>query len=132
MAQFQELSEEQWNLIQELMEWSPPKQRGKPRTHLKRVWNSIFYILTYGCRWDDLPKDSRYAHRATAHRWLTFWQKAGVFDRVVDSLLRRAVAEGKIDWNRLIGDGSFSPCAGWGSRSSLRLQRQRMPATSAC
>jgi hypothetical protein len=32
MAQFQELNEDQWTLIQELMSWSPPKERGKPST----------------------------------------------------------------------------------------------------
>ena len=121
MAQFQELNEDQWTLIQELMGWSPPKERGKPRTNLKRVWNAILYILTHGCRWEDLPKDARYAHRATAHRWLMFWQKAGVFDRVLTGLLKRAATEGKIDWNRLIGDGSFSPCAGWGNAGSSRI-----------
>jgi len=45
VAKFQELKEDQWILIQDLMAWSPPKQRGKPRTHLKRVWNSIFWII---------------------------------------------------------------------------------------
>ncbi|MGE0634583.1 MAG: transposase [Parachlamydiales bacterium] len=53
MSQFQELNESQWILIQELMSWSPPKARGKPRTNLKRVWNSILFILTHGCRWED-------------------------------------------------------------------------------
>lgn len=114
MAKFQELTEAQWALIQELMIWSPPKERGKPRTNLKRVWNSIFYVLIHGCRWEDLPIEPRYAHRATAHRWLLFWQKIGVFDQVLTGLLRKAAVEGKIDWNRLIGDGSFSPCAGRG------------------
>jgi transposase len=109
MAKFQELTDDQWALIQHFMNWSPPKERGKPRTNLKKVWNAIFYILIHGCRWEDLPIDSKYAHRATAHRWLMFWQKAGVFDRVVTELLKKAAAEGKIDWNRLIGDGSFSP-----------------------
>ena len=56
MAQFRELNEDQWTLIQELMGWSPPKERGKPRTNFKRVWNAILYILTQGCRWEDLPE----------------------------------------------------------------------------
>ena len=93
------------------MSWSPPKVGRKPRTNLKDVWNAILYILTHGCRWEDLPKDPRYAHRATAHRWLMFWQKTRVFDRVLRGLLKKAATEGKIDWNRLIVDGSFSPCA---------------------
>ena len=124
MAHFKELNEEQWVMIQELMNWTPPKVRGKPRTHLKRVWNSIFYILTHGCRWDDLPKDSPYAHKATAHRWLLFWQRVGIFERVVTGLLLRAVAEGKVDWNRLIGDGSFSPCTWRRPGGRPRLQGQ--------
>ena len=121
MTKFQELSEDQWILIQQLMSWSPPKERGKPRTNLKRVWNAILYILTHGCRWEDLPKDARYAHKATAHRWLMFWQKAGVFNRVLTGLLKKAATEGKIDWNRLIGDGSFSPCAWRGNSSDARV-----------
>lgn len=45
------------------------KQHGTiSRTHLKRVWNAILYILSHGCRWEALPKDERYAHRALAHR----------------------------------------------------------------
>jgi len=72
MVQFQELTDDQWSLIQRLMLWSPSKERGKPRTNLKRAWNAIFYILRHGCRWEDLLVDSRYAHRATAHRWLMF------------------------------------------------------------
>ena len=39
------------------------------------MWNAIFYILTRGCRWVDLPQDQKYAHRATAHRWLLRWQR---------------------------------------------------------
>jgi transposase len=112
MKQFEELSDDQWNLIQELMSWTPPLQRGKKRTNLRKVWNAIFYILTRGCRWIDLPQDERYANRATAHRWLTRWQTIGVFDRVVTGLLRKAACEGLIDWNRLVADGSFSPSAG--------------------
>ena len=112
MKKFEELTEDQWNTIQELMSWTPPLQRGKKRTHLKKVWNAIFYILTRGCRWIDLPQDERYANRATAHRWLIKWQKIGIFDRVVTGLLRKAACEGLIDWNRLIADGSFSPNGG--------------------
>jgi transposase len=117
MKQFEELTDDQWTLIQGLMSWTPPLQRGKKRTNLRRVWNAIFYILTRGCRWIDLPQDDRYANRATAHRWLTKWQTIGVFDRVVTGLLRKAACEGLIDWNRLIADGSFSPGAGGRQRS---------------
>lgn len=39
---FTEISENQWNKIKELMNWSPPLERGTQRTDLRRIWNSIF------------------------------------------------------------------------------------------
>ncbi len=71
----------------------------------------FFTFLSMGAALEDLPIEPRYVHRATDHRWLLFWQKIGVFDQVLTYLLRKAAVEGKIDWNRLIGEGSFSPCA---------------------
>ncbi len=98
--------------------WSPPKENGKPRTNLKRVWNIILYILMDGCRWKDLPKDPKYANRATAHRWLMCWQKAGLFDRVLTGLLKKVAPEGKINWNRLIGNDSPPPASEGGPEVS--------------
>jgi len=110
---FTSLSDEQWSVIQELMDWTPPTERGKPRANLRKVWNSIFYILTRGCRWADLPSDrSIYAARATAHQWLLQWQHLGVFDRVLSGLLQLAAKRKKIDLTHILVDGSFSPCTG--------------------
>ncbi|MBN1914819.1 MAG: transposase [Parachlamydiales bacterium] len=47
---FQFLSNEQWSLIQSFMDWEPPLQRGTPRTDFRKIWNSIFYVLSHGCR----------------------------------------------------------------------------------
>jgi len=107
---FKFLTDDQWELIFSLMQWEPPLQRGIPRTDLRRIWNSILYILTHGCRWADLPSSDKYAHRATAHRWLSRWHKEGVFDRVLSGLLRRGISSGKVDLSALLVDGSFSPC----------------------
>ena len=60
---FKFLSDDQWELIFSLMQWDPSLQRGIPRTDLRKIWNSILYILTHGCRWADLPAlPSVYAH----------------------------------------------------------------------
>ncbi len=108
---FKFLSDSQWNFIFTLMNWAPPLQRGTPRTDLRKIWNSIFYVLTHGCRWADLPSTSHYAHRATSHRWLVRWSKEGIFDRVFSGLLQKAVTSGNVDLSTLLVDGSFSPCA---------------------
>lgn len=109
---FKFLSDPQWALIINLMNWKPPPQRGIPRTDLRKIWNSILYILTHGCRWADIPNSSLYAHRATAHRWLARWHKEGVFDRVLSGLLQQGISSGLVDLTALLVDGSFSPCAG--------------------
>lgn len=119
---FTSLTDDQWTVIQKFMEWTPPLERGKSRTNLRNVWNSILYILTRGCRWSDLPSDrSIYAARATAHQWLLQWQHLGVFDRVLSNLLQLAAQQKKIDLTHILVDGSFSPCTRRGSRSRTRL-----------
>ncbi len=110
---FTTLTDEQWTVIQSLMGWEPPLERGKSRTNLRNVWNSILYVLARGCRWVDVPPDRRfYAARATAHQWLLQWQHLGVFDRVLSGLLQIAVQKKKIDLTHVLVDGSFFPCPG--------------------
>ena len=70
------------------MNWKAPLQRGTPRIDLRKVWNSIFYILVLGCRWKDLPNDPiKYVPRSTAHKWFKQLQEAHVYDRVLSGLL---------------------------------------------
>ena len=110
-------SDEQWQMITNLMEWTPPPVRGVARTDFRKIWNSIFYILTRGCRWIDLPKNSSlYCSKSTAHRWLLILKKAHVLDRVLSGLLQAAIAENKIDLTQIAIDGSFSPRTWWRSR----------------
>ena len=55
--EFQELSDEQWELFLELMDLKLPPERGIPRSHLRKVWNSLVFVLNRKSRWIDLPKD---------------------------------------------------------------------------
>lgn len=107
---FSHLTDEQWELICQLMNWEPPLERGTPRSDLRKVWNSILYILTHGCRWIDLPKDSRrYVPKSTAHKWLKQFQEAHIYDRVLSGLLQKAMSSGILDLSQITVDGSFSP-----------------------
>ena len=109
-GRFIQLSDDQWQLIQELMNWKAPFERGTPRSDLRKVWNSILYVLTHGCRWIDLPKDPKcYVPRSTAHKWLKQFQAAHIYDRVLSGLLQKGLSSGKIDIQQIAIDGSFSP-----------------------
>jgi len=107
---FRQLTDTQWKIVLEGMDWKPPLQRKQPRADIRTVWNSIFYVLSRGCRWADLPEDRKiYASRPVAHRWFQIWRHEGVFDRVLSYILQVAISEGKVDLSQLAVDGSFSP-----------------------
>jgi transposase len=131
-VQFKKLTDQQWHLIENAMEWKPAPARGKPTTPFRKVWNSILYILSRGCTWADLPKDKEhYASKSVAHRWLQYWSHIGVFDRVLSNILQEAIAQGKIDLSQIAVDGSFSPCTRRGRACRTRLQRERCSTSLA-
>lgn len=119
---FDQLSDEQWLLISELMNWEIPLERGTPRSDLRKVWNSLLFILTRGCRWIDLPNNPKiFVPRSTAHKWLKQWSENGVFDRVLSGLLQIGIQRGMIDLTQVAVDGSFSPLTRRRPRSSARV-----------
>ena len=115
---FSYLSDSQWKTIQELVNWTPPPQRGVHRADFRKIWNSILFVLTRGCRWSDIPTDlSLYCSKSTAHLWLIILKNAHVFDRVLSGLLQAGLSEGKIDLSQVAVGGSFPPRAWWRERS---------------
>lgn len=107
---FRCLSDAQWSLISGLMSWQLPPERGTPRSDMRKVWNSILFVLTRGCRWIDLPKDPEYfVPRSTAHKWVKQLSENGTFDKVLSGLLQLGIRQGLIDLSQMAVDGSFSP-----------------------
>jgi len=122
---FRRLSDEQWSLITKLMNWKLPLERGTPRSDMRKVWNSIFFVLTHGCRWIDLPKDlDVFVPRSTAHKWVKQLSENGIFDRVLSGLLQLGVQRGLLDLNQLAVDGSFSPLTRRRRGGSTWVQRK--------
>ncbi len=57
MGRFEGLSDDQWFVIKGLMPKDPEKRgKGYPHAPWRKVCNSIFWVLTTGGRWCDLPK----------------------------------------------------------------------------
>ena len=82
-----DLTDEQWGLLEPLL--PPAKRGGRPRTVcLRRVLNTIFYLVKSGCQWEMLPKDL--ARRSTAHDYFAAWQADGTWQKILDAL-RRAI-----------------------------------------
>lgn len=112
---FTHLSDSKWETVQSLVYWTPPPQRGVPRTDFRKIWNTIFFVLTRGYRWIDIPQDSLfYCSKLTAQRWRIILKKAHVFDGVLSVLSQAGIAEKKVDLSQLAIDGSFPPGPGGG------------------
>lgn len=126
-TKFHHLSDQQWSMISDLMNWTPPRERGTARSDLRKVWNSILFILTHGCRWIDLPKDLLYfVPRSTAHKWIKQFSENGTLDRVLSGLLQIGIQRGQINLDQLAVDGSFSPLAGRRPGGVSWTQRKRV------
>jgi len=109
-CKFTPLSDDQYQNLMSLMNWTPPQERGTPRTSFRKIWNSILFLLANGCRWEDISKNSHYGHRATAYRWIKKLKQYGVLDRVLSALLLKGCKEEKIDLSKLLVEGAFFPC----------------------
>jgi transposase len=76
-----ELSDSEWATIKPLL---PNKSRGVRRVNDRRVLNGIFWVLRSGAPWRDLPVC--YGPRTTCYNRFVRWRRAGVWDRIMDSL----------------------------------------------
>ncbi len=78
-----DLTDFEWRVIEPLL---PNKPRGVPRVDDRRVLNGIFWVLRSGAPWRDLPE--RYGPRTTCYNRFVRWRKAGVWDRMMDSIIK--------------------------------------------
>src|SRR6202166_764318 len=78
-----ELSDGQWERIQDFL---PGRKESVGRTAAdNRLFvNGVLWVLRSGARWEDLPE--RYGKYKSVHKRFTRWAKAGVWERVFDSL----------------------------------------------
>ena len=84
MAKRYELSDEQWERIEELL----PGKRSDPRRTARsnrNFVNGVLWVLRSGARWSDLPE--RYGKYKSVHKRFSRWAKSGVWEKVFESLL---------------------------------------------
>ncbi len=79
-----DLTEREWLIIQPLL---PPKaQTGRPRADDRQTLNGILYVLSTGCRWEDVPTE-HYGSGKTC--WYRFkqWRQDGIWNAMAGTLL---------------------------------------------
>lgn len=89
-----DLTEKEWSILAPLM---PAKAlTGRPRADDRKTLNGILYVLSTGCRWEDLPPE-RYGSGKTC--WLRFqhWRELGLWNAVSGALLLKLNRRRKIN-----------------------------------
>ena len=108
MARKEELTDEQWAVLESLI---PPTirrsdGRGRPEMHDNRaVLNGILWVLRTGAAWADLPE--RFPSGSTCFRRFSRWVKEGIFRQILETLARHLEEVGQIDLSECFIDGTF-------------------------
>jgi len=106
MARREELTDEQWLLIEPLFDKPPVVQtRGRPRRPDREILNGVLWILRSGARWCDLP--DRFPPYQTCHRRFQQWVRDGRLERILEALAEDLRTRGRLDLSECFIDGTF-------------------------
>ena len=124
MARREELTDEQWSLIEPLFDQPPTiRGRGRPRRSERDVMNGVLWILRSGARWCDLP--ARFPPYQTCHRRFQQWVKDGTLKRVLETLAEDLRTRGGWDLSECFIDATFitakKGAAKWEKPSGARV-----------
>ena len=119
MARREELSDEQWAIIELLLGEMPRRSdgRGRPWRDNREVINGILWILRTGAPWADLP--DRFPPYQTCHRRFQTWVKDGTLHKVLTSLAADLQERGKFDLSECFIDGTFVSAKKGGAESAI-------------
>jgi transposase len=99
-----ELTDEQWGLVEPHLPPPSAARTGRPARDRRTLLNGIFWILSTGAPWRDLPE--RFGPWQTVYDHFRRWRKSGVFARIVEALQVKLDEKGYIDWELWCVDGS--------------------------
>ena len=126
MSRAEELTDEQWTLIEPLLPVvERVDKRGRPRIEDRAVLNGIFWILGTGAPWADLP--GRFPSYQTCHRRFQEWVDSGTLKTVLEALAEDLRSRGKLDLSECFIDGTFvvakKGASQWEGPSGAKVRR---------
>jgi transposase len=83
----------------------------------RKALAGILFVLKTGIQWEYLPQEMGCGCGMTCWRRLRDWQKAGVWDRVLQVLLDRLGQQDRIDWSRASIDAGAVRAKGGGEKT---------------
>ena len=116
--------DELWEVIQPLLprHRARPGKRGRPPVDDRACLTGIVFVLQSGIPWEMLPQEMGCGSGMTCWRRLRYWQRRGVWKKLLHALLQRVGQEEGIDWEHCCVD-SQSFRAVFGGSSPARTPR---------
>jgi transposase len=98
--------EELWEAIVPLLprHKARPGKRGRPPVDDRACLTGIVFVLRSGIPWEMLPREMGCGSGVTCWRRLRYWQRRGVWKKLLHSLLERVGQEKGIDWEHCCVD----------------------------
>ena len=98
-----ELTDEQWELVGPLVPESTAKT-GRPPSDRRLMLDGVFWSLTTGVPWRDLP--DRFGPWQTVYGHFSKWRREGLFAKIIEALHIKLDERGLIDWDLWCVDGA--------------------------
>ena len=83
--------------------------RGRPASENRRVFNGLWYVLWTGCQWKAIERDWFGVSSSVIHQRFQAWRVQGVFERVLQAMLRYYGRTRRIHWIWQSVDSRSSP-----------------------
>ena len=116
--------DELWEAIEPLLprHKAKPGKRGRPPVDDRACLTGIIFVLRSGIPWEMLPLEMGCGSGITCWRRLRYWQRRGVWKKLLHAMLDRLGKEGLIDWEKACVD-SQSYRAVFGGPSPAKTPR---------
>src|SRR5438046_10563783 len=102
--------DELWEVVQSLLprHKARPGARGRPPVADRACLTGIIFVLRSGIPWEMLPLEMGCGSGVTCWRRLRYWQRRGVWKKLLHAMLDHLDHEGLIDWETACVDGQRS------------------------
>lgn len=97
-----DLSDGQWKRVEAVL--PPVSSTGRPPIDRRLILNGIVFVLKTGIPWRDLPKE--FGNWSTVYERFRLWSHDGTWEKVLCDLQARRQANGEIDWDLFVIDGT--------------------------
>jgi transposase len=107
---FQSVPSKLWRKFKKHLPKQPKKTGpGRPRVNDRDVLNGIWYVLWTGCQWKAIDREWFHVSSSTLHERFQTWERAGLFDKLFEMMVRFYAKKKRIGWKWQSVDSKMVP-----------------------